>query len=143
MEKFQKNNLKKIIELLNSSDNNIVVLGAGMSVESGIPTFRGENGLWNKYGVPKMDSYKKFLNNPEEWWNNEINMKMDKYIYELRHKINIAKPHNGHFIISKLEKLGIIKGVITQNIDNLDHKAGIKNLIEIHGNRTKFRCIQC
>jgi len=143
MEKFQKNNLKKIIELLNSSDNNIIVLGAGMSVESGIPTFRGENGLWEKYGTPKMDSYKKFLNNPDEWWNNEINMKMDKYIYELRHKINVAKPHDGHFIISKLEKLGIIKGVITQNIDNLDHKAGIKNLIEIHGNRTKFRCIEC
>ena len=60
MEKFQKNNLKKIIELLNSSANNIIVLGAGMSVESGIPTFRGKNGLWTKYGVPKMDSYKKF-----------------------------------------------------------------------------------
>ena len=143
MEKFQKNNLKKIIELLNSSANNIIVLGAGMSVESGIPTFRGKNGLWTKYGVPKMDSYKKFINNPEEWWNNEINMKMDKYIYELRHKINVAKPHNGHYIISKLEKLGMIQGVITQNIDNLDHKAGIKNLIEIHGNRTKFRCIEC
>ncbi len=118
--------------------------GAGMSVESGIPPFRGTNGLWTKYGTPSMDGYRQFRADPEAYWERQINAQIDEHILELREALRNAKPHPGHHALAELVHRGHIKSVITQNIDGLDVKAGIGDeLIEIHGNRSRLRCIGC
>ena len=117
--------------------------GAGMSVESGIPPFRGADGLWTKYGTPRMDGYSQFKKDPTSWWNRRTNEKIDAHIIELRDALSNAEPHAGHYALAELEKTGSIQALVTQNIDALDEKAGFENLIEIHGNRTKLRCIEC
>lgn len=122
----------------------IAMTGAGMSVESGIPPFRGTNGLWTRYGTPRMDAYQQFKADPQGYWQRQINAEIDDHILELREALRNAKPHEGHYALADLVKSGIIKSVITQNIDGLDIKAGIRdNLIEIHGNRSRLRCIGC
>ncbi len=122
----------------------VAMTGAGMSVESGIPPFRGTNGLWTKYGTPSMDGYPQFRADPEAYWDRQINAQIDEHILELREALRNAKPHPGHFALVELVNLGHIKSVITQNIDGLDLKAGMGDqLIEIHGNRSRLRCIGC
>ncbi|MBT3994406.1 MAG: hypothetical protein HOF01_01250 [Chloroflexi bacterium] len=114
-----------------------------MSVESGIPPFRGADGLWTKYGTPRMDGYSEFKKDPSGWWNRRTNEKIDEHIIELRDALKNAEPHAGHYALAGLEQHGSLQSVVTQNIDGLDEKAGMQNLIEIHGNRTKLRCIEC
>ncbi len=122
----------------------VAMTGAGMSVESGIPPFRGTDGLWTKYGTPSMDGYRQFRADPEAYWDRQINAQIDEHILELREALRNAKPHPGHFALVELVNLGHIKSVITQNIDGLDLKAGMGDqLIEIHGNRSRLRCIGC
>ena len=130
--------------LIANSNYVVAMTGAGMSVESGIPPFRGTNGLWTKYGTPRMDGYQQFKSDPEAYWNRQINAKIDEHILELREALRNAKPHAGHYALVDLVKRGYIKSVITQNIDGLDLKAGMGDaLIEIHGNRSRLRCIGC
>lgn len=117
--------------------------GAGMSVESGIPTFRGKDGLWTRYGQPPMDGFKRFTADPVGWWQKQVNRQMDAHMVELRDALVAAEPHPGHHALVVLERYAAIQHVITQNIDGLDLKAGLKNLIEIHGNRSRLRCIGC
>ena len=130
--------------LIADSSYVVAMTGAGMSVESGIPPFRGTNGLWTKYGTPRMDGYQQFKSDPEAYWNRQINAQIDEHILELRDALRKAKPHKGHYALVELVKRGYIKSVITQNIDGLDLKAGMDDaLIEIHGNRSRLRCIGC
>lgn len=117
--------------------------GAGMSVESGIPTFRGKDGLWTRHGQPPMDGFKRFREDPVGWWQRQVNRQMDAHIIELRDALVNARPHRGHHALAALEKAGAVHHVITQNIDGLDLKTGLQNLIEIHGNRSRLRCIKC
>jgi NAD-dependent deacetylase len=134
---------EKIASILRESKYVVGMTGAGMSVESGIPPFRGADGLWTKYGTPPMDGYSQFKNDPDGWWNRRTNEKIDAHILELRDALKNAEPHAGHYALAGLEKQGALQSLITQNIDALDEKAGLQNLIEIHGNRTKLRCIEC
>ena len=130
--------------LIASSSYVVAMTGAGMSVESGIPPFRGTNGLWTKYGTPRMDGYQQFKSDPEAYWDRQINAQIDEHILELRDALRKAKPHKGHYALVQLVNKGYVKSVITQNIDGLDLKAGMGNaLIEIHGNRSRLRCIGC
>lgn len=117
--------------------------GAGMSVESGIPTFRGKDGLWTRYGQPPMDGFRRFRADPAGWWQKQVNRQMDAHMVELRDALVAAEPHAGHHALSALERSGALHHVITQNIDGLDLKAGLENFIEIHGNRSRLRCIGC
>lgn len=117
--------------------------GAGMSVESGIPTFRGKDGLWTRYGQPPMDGFSRFKADPVGWWQKQVNRQMDAHMIELRDALVAAEPHAGHHALAALERAGALHHVITQNIDGLDLKAGLKNLIEIHGNRSRLRCVGC
>ena len=135
--------IDEIATIVSESDYVVGMTGAGMSVESGIPPFRGVDGLWTKYGAPKMDGYSDFKKDPTGWWNSRTNEKIDSHINELRHALTKAEPHVGHYALVELEKQGNIQSLVTQNIDALDEKAGLQNLIEIHGNRTKLRCIEC
>lgn len=133
----------KMVEIIVNSDYVVAMTGAGMSVESGIPTFRGEGGLWTQYGEPSMDGFKRFKADPKGWWYKELNRQMDEYIIHLREALCRAQPHRGHMALSELQKIGVINHVITQNIDGLDLKAGLKNITEIHGNRSRLRCFVC
>lgn len=137
-------NLHRAAETIAESKYVVVMTGAGMSVESGIPPFRGTNGLWTKYGTPSMDGYRQFRADPEAYWDRQINAQIDEHILELRESLRNAKPHDGHFALVDLVNRGYVKSVITQNIDGLDLKAGMSDaLIEIHGNRSRLRCIGC
>ena len=113
--------------------NIVVFTGAGLSTASGIKDFRGENGLYKEnINAETILSHSFFINNPKEFY---------KFFRE--NLINKVKPNEAHLLISELEKKGYVNSVITQNIDNLDKKAGTRNVIELHGNAENFYCTKC
>ena len=130
-------------KMIVDSDYAVAMTGAGMSVESGIPPFRGAGGLWTRYGTPPMDAYSRFKADPQGYWHREMNREIDAHILELRAALAAAKPHDGHRALARMVRDGALKTVITQNIDGLDERAGITDLIEIHGNRSRLRCTTC
>lgn len=128
------NNLPKAIELIQNANYIIAFTGAGISVESGIPPFRGENGLWNKYD-PKILTLSHFRQHPEESW-----PVIKTIFYEF---FNNSMPNPAHLLLAKLEETGKLKAVITQNIDGLHQKAGSKNVLEFHGTAQEIICTGC
>ncbi|MDR3307035.1 MAG: NAD-dependent deacylase [Endomicrobium sp.] len=124
--------IKNAAIALKDSKYAVAFTGAGISVESGISPFRGENGIWNKY-EEKLFEINYFSSHTKEAWK----MLCDGF-YEATLKAN---PNAAHIALAKLEQKGIIKAVITQNIDNLHAKAGSKNVYELHGNASKLTCI--
>ena len=135
--------IDRAAEMIVDSDYAVAMTGAGMSVESGIPPFRGAGGLWTRYGTPPMDAYSRFKADPQGYWHREMNREIDAHILELRNALAAAKPHEGHRALARMVSDGALKTVITQNIDGLDERAGITDLIEIHGNRSRLRCTTC
>ena len=124
----------ELLSRLKSSKNAGAVCGAGISQESGIPTFRGENGLWKKFKPEELANFDAFIRNPElirEWYN-----------YRKR-LISEVKPNPGHYALSEMEGLFDNFLVITQNVDNLHLKAGSRSIIEIYGNIIRSKCIKC
>jgi len=117
----------------------IALTGAGMSVESGIPPFRGPGGLWTKYGEPPMNGFQRFMADPKTAWEERLSKRND----ELYKPLAVAKPNPGHLALVELEQLGVLRFVITQNVDDLHKQAGQKALAEIHGNWTLIRCLDC
>lgn len=108
--------------------------GAGISVESGVPPFRGENGLWSKFN-PEFLDINYFNSNPGKSW---------KLIKEIFYDyFGKAAPNKAHFALADLEKQGLLHSIITQNIDNLHFTAGSKNVYEFHGNSRLLTCTQC
>ncbi len=120
----------------------VAFIGAGMSAESGIPTFRGPGGLWTKKGEPDMRGYDVFLDDPKAWWENRLKPS-DPDMAAFSAAIEAADPNPGHYALADMEKVGYLKHIITQNVDNLHQKAGSVNVAEIHGNRFKLRCVNC
>ena len=112
----------------------IAFTGAGISAESGIPTFRGHGGLWENYRVEEVATPEAFRRNPSLVW--------DFYKMRIR-KMKDAKPNKAHLALAELEKMGILKAVITQNIDDLHRRAGSENVIELHGNIYRVKCTSC
>ena len=109
------------------------VTGAGISQESGIPTFRGKDGLWRNYDVMKLATINAFYDNPKlvwEWYN------------ERRKNIFSAEPNLGHKAIAELEKFVEVV-VLTQNINGLHQKAGSTDVLELHGSIVKIKCSVC
>jgi NAD-dependent deacetylase len=119
----------------------IALTGAGLSVESGIPPFRGPGGLWTKHGEPPMNGYERFLADPKKAWEDRIAPRGP--MRELWDALAAARPNPGHVALADLEGLGIVKALVTQNVDDLHRQAGSKRLLEIHGNATIIRCLQC
>jgi len=117
------------------------LVGAGISKESGIPTFRGEGGLWTRQGEPPMNGYQIFLQDPRAWWLERL--AQVRTPPEFARAIDAAQPNPGHLALAELERRGLLRHLITQNVDNLHVLAGSDNLTEIHGNRRKLRCIAC
>ena len=121
------------------ADYAIALTGAGLSVESGIPPFRGPGGLWTKYGEPPMNGYQIFLADPKKAWEDRIRRQND----ELWGPLKVAKPNPGHTALAELEEMGLLRFLITQNVDDLHRQAGQAALAEIHGNWKLIRCIEC
>jgi NAD-dependent deacetylase len=117
------------------------LVGAGISKESGIPTFRGEGGLWTRQGEPPMDGYQRFLRDPLTWWSERLEQQRNPP--DFARAIDAARPNPGHHALVELERRGLLKHLITQNVDNLHVEAGSTALTEIHGNRRWLRCIVC
>lgn len=120
----------------------VALTGAGLSVESGIPPFRGPGGLWTKYGEPPMDGYQRFLRDPKRAWEERLDPSAP-WAKALSETLAAAKPNAAHRALAELERRGACAAVITQNIDDLHHQAGTRNLLQIHGNHNLMRCNQC
>jgi len=136
--------IKRAAKDLAESKYAIALTGAGMSTESDIPDFRGPKGIWttNKEAEAKAyQRYELFLNNPRAYWEEMLGIH-GTYgsFYE---QIRQAKPNPGHYALAELEALGMLKCVITQNIDGLHKKAGSKKVLEYHGSVDAVRCISC
>ena len=126
-------------DLVNSSYA-IALTGAGISTESGVPDFRGPSGVWTK--DPEAErrayrSYERFLEDPKGWWEERLTGP------SLLGDLDKAMPNPGHRALAELERMGILKWVITQNVDGLHEKAGSKNVLEYHGSVLKLRCVSC
>jgi NAD-dependent deacetylase len=119
----------------------VALTGAGLSVESGIPPFRGPNGLWTKHGEPPMNGFQRFLANPRRAWEERLNPTGP--MRELWEALGSARPNPGHIALVDLEDMGVLRALITQNVDNLHRLAGSRRLLEIHGNATLIRCLGC
>ncbi len=108
--------------------------GAGISVDSGIPDFRSEGGLWKRYEPLEYATYDGFVRDPSKFWT------MGRELAEVFLK---ARPNEAHIALAELERQGRLVGVITQNIDGLHQAAGCKTVIELHGNYLKAHCMEC
>lgn len=125
-----------------AQSNHVAALtGAGLSAESGIPTYRGTGGVWTKFSDPAIDGWDLFAANPAEWW--EAALHPSEAMSEFSRAIDAAEPNAGHAAMAELERMGQLTHVITQNIDNLHRRAGSTQLTEIHGNRFLARCMNC
>ncbi|MFC1928452.1 NAD-dependent deacetylase [Chloroflexota bacterium] len=132
--------IKRAAQDLVDSKYAIALTGAGISTESGIPDFRGPSGVWTKNPEAERrayQGYEKFLEDPKGWW--EERLSTPSALGDLEKII----PNPSHYALVELEKLGILKCVITQNVDALHEKAGTKSLLEYHGNSLKLRCVSC
>src|SRR5580692_1039405 len=139
IERATDEQIRHAAEMLLAARYPIALTGAGMSVESGIPPFRGPGGLWTKYGEPPMNGFQRFMADPKKAWEERLSKRND----ELYKPLTVAKPNPGHFALVELEQLGVLRFVITQNVDDLHRQAGQKAFAEIHGNWTLIRCLDC
>ncbi|HEY6435234.1 MAG TPA: NAD-dependent deacylase [Ignavibacteriaceae bacterium] len=123
-----------LIQALKESESIVFFTGAGISAESGIATFRGKEGLWNKFKPEELASFDAFIKNPELVWE----------WYNYRKKIvQEAKPNAAHLIIAEMQNHFKEVTVVTQNVDNLHRRAGSKKIFELHGNIERNFCIDC
>ncbi|MDD5094659.1 MAG: NAD-dependent deacylase [Dehalococcoidia bacterium] len=122
----------------------IVLTGAGISTESGIQDFRGPQGLWTTNRQAEAKAYERyglFLKDPKAYWE-EVSDSDSLYATFFR-DIRDSEPNPGHHALAALENLGIVKCIVTQNVDGLHEKAGSKNVIHYHGTVHKARCASC
>ena len=126
--------IKQTARVLIESKPVIALTGAGISVESGIPDFRGKNGLWSRYDPARYATIDAFLADPAEVWN--MLREMDALVLK-------AKPNPAHTGLGALEQKGLLQYIITQNIDNLHQEGGAENVIEYHGNSSTLSCLSC
>ena len=124
----------KLISKLKDAKSVAVFTGAGISAESGVPTFRGEDGLWKKFRPEELANFDAFMRNPDLVW--------EWYKYRKQIIANI-KPNPGHYALVEMEKHYKNFAIITQNIDNLHRRAGSKTVYELHGNIERNYCLDC
>ena len=126
--------VRQAAEILSSARRGLALTGAGVSAESGIPTFRGEGGLWKQYDPVKIASIEYFMADPSAYWR----------VSKDRGRVALAaRPNPGHHALAALEAAGHLAGVVTQNTDGLHQEAGSRNVIEIHGSSRTVQCLDC
>lgn len=127
--------IRRAAQLLSASTHAVALTGAGISTPSGVPDFRSpESGLWEKYDPMAVASIDAFRRNPAAFY---------EWIRPLARKAAAAKPNPAHTALARLEQRGILKAVITQNIDDLHVRAGSRRVLELHGHMRTATCIQC
>lgn len=126
--------IERAAELVAGARRGVALTGAGISAESGIPTFRGEGGLWRQYDPVKVATLDRFLADPAEYW---------KVARERGPAVLVARPNAGHQALAELEAAGHITTLVTQNTDGLHKDAGSRNVIELHGTGRNVRCLNC
>lgn len=124
----------EFLKALKTAKKVTVLTGAGISAESGVPTFRGQDGLWKKFRAEELATVEAFMDNPRLVW--------EWYMYR-REIIGRVKPNPGHYALAELERRFEDFTLITQNVDNLHRLAGSKNILELHGNITLNKCMDC
>jgi len=112
----------------------IVLTGAGISVESGIPDFRSQQGLWSTYDPEEYATIGAFMAHPEKVW---------VMLKEMMELMSGAEPNPAHRGLASLEEMGLVSSVITQNVDGLHQAAGSKKVIEFHGTHRTLSCLRC
>ncbi len=132
------NYTEALAEILKDSSKAVFFGGAGMSTESGIPDFRGAGGIYSQklhreFRPEEMASHGFLVNHPEEFFE----------FYRQRMVFMNAKPNAGHFALARLEEKGILRAVVTQNIDGLHQLAGSKTVYELHGSSLRWPCMKC
>ncbi|HOW85116.1 MAG TPA: NAD-dependent deacylase [Candidatus Aminicenantes bacterium] len=126
--------IRRAARILREARHAIAFTGAGISVESGVPAFRGAQGLWTKYD-PKVLEIHYFLENGEECWPSIKEIFYDHF--------GKAEPNAAHRALARMEQADRLKCVVTQNIDNLHQRAGSRAVYEFHGNSSRLLCLRC
>jgi NAD-dependent deacetylase len=127
--------IKAMASRIKNSKDIVVFTGAGISAESGIPTYRGEDGLWGKYDPNIYANITYFNKDPSYYWN---------FFREVRYPmIKKIRPNKAHLALAELEAAGNVRTVITQNIDGLHQEAGSSSVIELHGTTRIIYCLNC
>jgi NAD-dependent protein deacetylase/lipoamidase len=122
-------------QLIGAARNIVAFTGAGVSAESGIPTYRGDGGLWTEYDPNKYADINYFKKDPTYYW---------KFFRDIRYRALVdSAPNEAHIALATLEKTGQGGAIITQNIDGLHQAAGSTEVIELHGNTRRFGCLNC
>ena len=126
--------MKELATLLHERQPCVVLTGAGISTESGIPDFRSPSGIWAQYDPMEYATIDAFRRDPEKVWE----------FYALRLDVLArAEPNAGHLALAELERRGLVQAVVTQNIDGLHGRAGSKEVIEVHGSIRTAECLSC
>src|SRR4029077_3794635 len=126
--------VERAAELMAIARTGVALTGAGISAESGIPTFRGAGGLWSQYDPVKVASIDNFLQDPSAYW---------KVAKERGPAVLAARPNPGHNALAALERAGRLIAVVTQNTDGLHQDAGSGRVIELHGSGRTVQCLDC
>ena len=126
--------IRKTAEAISRSRKVVAFTGAGISVESGIPDFRGAGGLWEKFDPGEYAAIEAFRANPKKVWT---------MLKEMGDLLESSRPNPAHRALARLEEVGHLRSVITQNIDNLHQDAGNTRVIEYHGNHKNLVCMRC
>jgi NAD-dependent deacetylase len=130
-----ENEIRRAVELIHRSHHMVAFTGAGHSTASGIPDFRSpDSGLWEKANPMLVASIWAFRLNPKTFFN---------WARPLLETLLTAPPNPAHMALAQLEEMGILKAVITQNIDNLHQRAGSRRVLELHGHMREATCIRC
>jgi NAD-dependent deacetylase len=120
--------------ILRASSRAVALTGAGISVASGIPDFRSPGGLWSRFDPERVCSVWALRHNQRGVW---------EFLLDAFRVISGAKPNQAHFALALLEAAGVLRGIVTQNIDNLHQEAGAEMVVEFHGNCKSFFCQEC
>jgi NAD-dependent deacetylase len=116
-----------------AADMTVALTGAGVSTESGIPDFRSKNGLWSRYDIREYGTIDAFHRNPGKVW---------RMLREMLSLLD-AEPNPAHRALARLEEMGYLDAIVTQNVDNLHQEAGSQTVVEFHGNFTRVVCVRC
>jgi NAD-dependent deacetylase len=125
---------ERAAELWNASRFPIAFTGAGISVASGIPDFRSPGGLWSKYDPMKVATAEAIQSNPRAVW---------EFLLDTADLLQSCQPNAAHLALATLEEHHGLRGIITQNVDNLHQRAGSREVVEFHGNFERFYCQKC
>src|SRR5436190_16649353 len=126
--------LDLLAELLVNARHALVLTGAGVSTQSGLPDYRGTNGLWRTRRFEELASIEMWRREPAEFW---------QFYAERLTSLLEAKPNAGHVAIAELERLGLVRRVLTQNVDGLHRAAGSHDPLELHGTLAEVVCLSC